>query len=293
MKSCVSSHLHSLKVAPFERNVAFLKSYAGQAYKLTRCNCVRTKGVELPKGIYVEKGTVNDEKLSSNISRALSTIRELVLCNPFDLFATLTLDKTKFDRYQLKAFNKALSQWIRNYNKKYGIHIKFLLIPETHKDGAWHMHGFLMGLPLELLEPFTLDMKLPNYIRDKLIEGETIYNWPEYAAKFGFVDIEPVRSRERAASYVTKYITKDLARSVSELGAHVYYASKGLARATLLKRGTAVVEDLRPDFANEYCEVNWFDRSIPQSVLESMVLTDKEKERLRHDATSSSRGLPD
>lgn len=293
MKSCVASHLHSLKVAPFQRNVAFLKSYAGQAYKLVRCSCVRTKGVELPRGSYVEKGTVNDEKLSNNISRARSTVRELVLCNSFDLFVTLTLDKAKFDRYQLKAFNKALSQWIRDLNKKYGIHIKFLLIPETHKDGAWHMHGFLMGLPLDFLEAFTLDMKLPTYIRDKLLKGETVYNWPEYAAKFGFVDIEPVRLRERAASYVTKYITKDLARSVSELGAHVYYASKGLARATLLKRGTAVVEDLRPDFANEYCEVNWFDRSIPQSVLESMVLTDKEKERLRHDATSSSRGLPD
>lgn len=293
MKSCVASHLQSLKVSPFQRNVAFLKSYAGQAYKLVRCNCVRTKGVELPSGTYVEKGTVNDEKLSSNISRAYSTIRELVLCNPFDLFVTLTIDKTKFNRYQLRTFNKALSQWIRDLNKKHGIHIKFLLIPETHKDGAWHMHGFLMGLPLEFLEPFTLDMKLPDYIRDKLLKGETVYNWPDYAAKFGFVDIEPLRSRERAASYVTKYITKDLARSVSELGAHMYYASKGLARATLLKRGTAVVEDLRPDFANEYCEVNWFDRSIPQGILESMVLTDKEKERLRHDATNSIRGLSD
>lgn len=59
----MKSRLSPLRVAPFERNVAFLKSYAGQAYKLTRCNCVRTKGVELPKGIYVEKGTVNDEKL--------------------------------------------------------------------------------------------------------------------------------------------------------------------------------------------------------------------------------------
>ena len=55
----MQSRLASLRVAPFERNVAFLKSYAGQAYKLTRCNCVRTKGVELSKGIYVEKGTRN------------------------------------------------------------------------------------------------------------------------------------------------------------------------------------------------------------------------------------------
>lgn len=82
----MQSRLAPLRVAPFERNVAFLKSYDGQAYKLTRCNCVRRKGVELPKGIYFEKGTVNDEKLSSNISRARSTVHELVLCNPFDLF---------------------------------------------------------------------------------------------------------------------------------------------------------------------------------------------------------------
>ena len=283
----LSAHLQSLKVPPYQYNVAILKSYDGRAFKLSRCKCVRTKGIELSVGSYVEKCTVNDEKLSNNIIRARSTVRELVLCNQFDFFVTLLLDKTKFDRYQLNAFNKALSQWIRDLNKKHGIHIKFLFIPEQHLDGAWHMHGFLMGLPLDLLELFTLDMKLPYYIRNKLLKGEAVYNWPDYAAKFGFVVIEPVRSLERAASYATKYITKDLARSISDLGAHMYYASKGLSRASTVKRGTFVADGLSPDFENDYCQVNWFDGSILQSDLEAMILSDKERKIQNNDTSSS------
>lgn len=251
----------SLRKPLYTRNYASLKRYGTECVKFVRCASVRTKGIELPKGNYTPKGSVNDAKLSSNICRARSAVRELVLCNPFDLFVTVTIDPKKFDRYDLPKFRAAFAQWIRDFNKKHGLQIKYVFIPETHKNGAWHMHGFIMGLPLSMLQPFTLDMRLPKYIRKKLQQGEAIYNWQDYQEKFGFVDIELVRSRERAASYVTKYITKDLARSVTAVGAHLYYASQGLSRAELLKRGTSCCDDLAADYENKYCKVNWFDLS--------------------------------
>ena len=103
----------------------------------------------------------NPEKLANNISRARSTIYELALCNEWQFFCTLTLDKEKYDRYDLKKFHKDLTQHIRDMNKKYKTKINFLLIPEQHKDGAWHMHGFLSGLPDDLLHEFTSAAVLP------------------------------------------------------------------------------------------------------------------------------------
>lgn len=270
----VSARLRMLRKPAYERNVAILKDYGGRKYKLIRSSCVRTKGIELPKDNYTPKGTVNDSKLANNISRSKSKVYEYAMCNDFTLFCTLTIDQKKVgDRYSLKAYHRALAQWIRDYNKKYDCHIRFLLIPEQHKDGAWHMHGLMMGLPLEHLTPFALAEKLPPYIRGKLKKGEMVYNWLPYAKKFGYVDIEPLRSREAAAKYITKYITKDMARSVSELGAHLYYSSQGLATAKTLKRGNMAC-DLAPDYEGDYCKVNWFDGSEDVDRLKSLVVTE-------------------
>ena len=249
--------LMRLRKPLYLRDVAILKSYDGVSYKLTRSSCIRNKGVEddRPRS---QKGTVNDEKLSNNIIRARNKVREYGYCNPWDYFVTMTINRAFFDRYNLKAFKKVLSQWIRDYNKKHETNVKYLLIPEKHKNGAWHLHGFIMGLPADHLVPFTLNQKLPTYILDKLKNGESIYNWPAYAEKFGFIDVEPIHSRKKATSYITKYITKDLEDSVSELGAHLYYCSQGLQCAKEVKRGV-MAATITPDFENDFCKVNWFD----------------------------------
>ena len=251
------NYISRLRKPLFTRNVAVLRSFGGYEFKLTRCWCIRTKGVELPDGFYKKKGSVNDKKLMDNIARARSRVRELGLCNPFDMFITVTVSPEKYDRYNLKKFHKDFAHWIRNYNQKHGIHIKYIFIPEKHENGAWHEHGLLMGLPFEHLTLFTLEDHLPYYIRDKLKAGMPVYNWPAYAKKFGFVDIEPIRSKGAAVNYITKYITKDMNRSVSDVGAHLYYASQGLQRSQEIERGT-LVADIPADFENEYCKINWF-----------------------------------
>ena len=100
----------------------------------------------------IEGEYVHSEKLEESIIRTRSRIYELAICNEWDFFVTLTLDKSKYDRMDLKKYRKDLAQFIRDYNKKYKINIKYLLIPEMHKDGAWHMHGLIIGLPIEHLE---------------------------------------------------------------------------------------------------------------------------------------------
>lgn len=218
----------------YDYNVAYLKKY-GDKYKVQVLKCVRKKGVS--SAYYSSKGSVNDEKLDCNIRRAKNRIKELVLCNDWEYFITLTLDPEKYDRYNLDKFTKDLSQYIRNLRRKLDVDIKYILIPEQHRNGAWHMHGFIMGLPLTELRKFTVDEKLPLYILDKIRFGQDVFEWLGYSDKFGFCDLEPIRDKDRASSYVTKYVTKNLENSVKEVNAKMYYCSRGLNKSREIKKG--------------------------------------------------------
>jgi len=256
----------------YKSDVAVLKDYGGRGCKLILFKTLRTKGfedIERPG-----KGSVNDDKLDNNICRARSEIFELAYCNEWQYFTTFTIDQKKFGRYDLEKYHKAFTQWLRNYNKKFGTHIKYLTIPEQHKDGAWHEHGFILGLPPEHLRLFDAEKEnLPKYIRDKLLAGSPVYDFPSYREKFGFCDFEPIRSLEGVSKYVTKYISKDLAKSVTVSGAHLFYHSLGLQKATEIKKGT--LSDTQGvcswDYENDWVKVVWFNSSEPLSALSEMI----------------------
>lgn len=77
---------------------------------------------------------------------------------------------------------------------------------------------------------------------------------------FGFNDLEPIRSHDAVSAYVTKYITKDLQRTVKELNAHTYYCSKGLNTAkekSTKKMDLSPLSKLKPDYETEYSKTYW------------------------------------
>lgn len=229
--------------------------------KLVRMNYLKTSGIELDDIEYV-RGTVNENKINESILRSKSKIFELAFCNPWDWFFTGTINPNKQDRTDLELFHKQLTQWLRDYNKKYKLNIKFLFVPEKHKDGkSWHIHGFIYGLPVEHLIQFQVGDKMGKGLADKVMQGDVVYNWQAYFKRFGFCDLEPIRNHEAVSKYVTKYINKELANSVTELNAHTYYHSRGLKFAELIKKGTMVWEDIAPTYENDYCSVVWLDYS--------------------------------
>lgn len=209
-----------------------------------------------------EKSVENPNKLANNISRAKSTIYELALCNDWDYFCTFTLDKNKYDRYDLNKFHKDFTQKIRDLNKKEGYNIKFLLIPEQHKDGAWHMHGLVSGILASHVLEFTEDRVLPKYINDKLQLGDNVYYWDTYTEKFGFCVMEKIKNIYKVSSYITKYICKDLDKTIQDLNAHLYYCSRGLNRAEIVQKGfidMPLTDGLKFNFENEYLKIHWCD----------------------------------
>ena len=276
---------------------AYLKRL-GNSYKLIKCNSVRKKGYEtldsktdliidrvcrrngyhlniytnIEKITHIDYSSAGrgydkvkeyseDVKLKNNICRARNKILEYVLCNDFVFFVTFTLDPKKYDRNNLKLFIKHLGYFIQDYNRRKNANIKYLLIPEQHEDGCWHMHGFIMGLPYDRLELFDLhgDRALPPYIVKKLRNNELLYYFPEYEKRFGYNIFEPIRNKKASVLYMCKYLTKDLSRNVTQLGGHLYYCSKGLKKAEIVKEGQFLDSDFHFDFQNDYGGQSFYD----------------------------------
>lgn len=179
-----------------------------------------------------------EERLAPSISRTKSRIFELAMCNEFSFFCTFTTSEKKVkDRYNLEEFQKSFAQFIRNLNRKRDKKIVYLLIPEKHKDGAWHLHGLIEGLEIGTdLREFSLEEHLPYRLRTMLINGEKVYNWDKYSNKYGYFTASKIRNKDAVSAYICKYITKDLAKKVRESGQHLYFASQGLKRRELLFR---------------------------------------------------------
>lgn len=253
-----------LRDVKYKRDQTIVKVYGygdHKKIKVTRMNWLRTAGLVDDDEYRAPKGSINDSKLEENIRRAKNTIFEYAYCNPWDWFFTGTLNAEKYDRTDLEKYHKDLTQWLRDYGKKHNLHVKFLLVPELHSDGvSWHIHGFLHGLPKEHLKQFIIGDVMGKTLAEKVKEGDAVYNWLPYAKKFGFCDLEPIRNDEAVSKYIMKYIDKNLATSVRELNAHLYYHSRGLKKAVVVGKGT-MDATIPPTYENDYCSVAWLDYS--------------------------------
>lgn len=207
--------------------MAVSPAYTIHRYRDDIYKVVAFKGNRDPDSMYIrdrEDQQHNDAKLDSNFSRARSMVLQYALCNPWDYFFTGTLDREKMDRYDLDTFASRLMQFIRDKRKKYAAKFQVLLVPERHKDGAWHIHGLIYGLPDIALCPFA-----PPAPQHLIQHG--FLNWPDYMEKFGFCSLAPIRDPIATAFYITKYISKDLSRRSEDLGKHLYFHSRPLKKA--------------------------------------------------------------
>lgn len=206
--------------------------YTDQIYKIVQFPTVRLRFGPGPKA----EQKHYDKKLESSLSRAQRVILEKALCNKWDWFCTFTIAEEKADRKDLAAWWERFSQWLRD-KRKQGNDIRYLIIPERHEDGSWHAHGLLSGIPADELISFR-QMDKDGY---RSAEGHRLpykirkagyMNWIAYQEKFGFCSLGKLRNPVAAGFYVTKYMTKEHDRMVSDVGLHTYYVSRGLASAT-------------------------------------------------------------
>lgn len=216
---------------------------------------IKNRGFEDDRNVEYKRD-VNKEKLSNNIARARSKIFEYAICNSFDYFVTLTVNSQYLDRYDLGEYIKKLGQFIRDYRKKYGCDIQYLLIPEKHTDGAWHLHGLIKGIPREHLT----------------INKYGYKDWKEYSKRFGFISIDEVKNQVAVSKYITKYISKSIntGRGVTDKESKIYYCSRGLKTAIKIDEGTLNTYQL----SNIYFEYE-------NDYIKSVMLNKKEYEKIK------------
>lgn len=198
-----------------------------------------------------------EERLKNSLSRTRRRIFEIAACNPWAWFFTGTLDGEKCDRNDLNGTFKRLSQFLRDYRKKQtGERITYLIVPEQHKDGAWHFHGLINGISEAELHKFRLSDKIPVRIKRTIQNGTDVYSWDEYAKRFGYTTFTRTRSHEAVSKYVTKYITKEMQTANIGSGRHMFYASQKLNKPQILCEGfAATARALSVDYENDFIGV--------------------------------------
>lgn len=172
-------------------------------------------------GIDIEKisGFKSEESKRVSMSRTKSQIYHIARSNIWEWFVTLTLDKNKIDRYDFDLISKKVRKWFDNLRQRKAPGLYYLIVPERHKNGAWHFHALIGGCAgLSFVESGRLDK-----------EGNTIYNFENW--KFGFSTASKVRDTSRVSSYIAKYITKTLCDVTR--GLQRYWASKNCKRAVI------------------------------------------------------------
>lgn len=148
--------------------------------------------------------------------RARKQLFEVCACNNLDIFFTLTLDKERINRYDYKTIVRRFGQWADNRVRRRGL--RYVAVPELHKDGAVHFHGLCNSEACRLVDSGRTDKK----------SGQKIYHLSDW--NFGFTTaIYIYGAPGAAAQYVAKYVTKQA--SGGTIGGRYYLHGGDLQRA--------------------------------------------------------------
>ena len=186
------------------------------------------------------------ERVKANVARAVRrakiALRDYALSTEMTYFVTLTLDQTKIDRYDVDRIVCKMSQWCSNQVKRRGL--AYILVPERHKDGAIHFHGFFNGA-LEAVDSGTVippEGGKPRRPKDAAQRaawlnngGHVVYNLPAWT--WGYTTaIELYGDYARAVGYVVKYVGKQIGADglLCKIGGRWYYSGGALRQPDVI-----------------------------------------------------------
>lgn len=174
----------------------------------------------------------DNEKLCNNVARARTKLFDYAMSNKFEYFVTITVNP-EHDRQDLEWLRKVTNQIIRDLRRKYHTEFKYILIPEQHKDGSWHMHGLFDS-------SFGVDFYINDY---------GYMSWASYD-KIGFSSISKIHDYVACIKYITKYVKKDFEKR--EKGKHLYFCSNNLNTSIELLDCVLTGNDIEFDFYSKY-----------------------------------------
>ncbi len=182
-------------------------------------------------GTYVREVEQFEPKIDPLESRRISLARTKRMISDYarsvswEWFCTFTFSPEKVDRTDYKECCKKIRIWLKNIRDRKAKSLKYLAVPELHKDmESWHFHVLLAYT--ENLDFFSSGM---------IKGGKVIYNIPSWT--HGFSTATKVYDTYRIQKYIVKYMTK--ACHAMSKGAHRYFVSYMLPKP---KKSLFVIE---------------------------------------------------
>jgi hypothetical protein len=205
--------------------------------KFTYCSSpvFREPGWELidpPKRDDYERGKRGENVREDSLRRSKGRVFDYAMLNQFEWFCTWTLSKERINRYDPKEVAEKMQNFLANKVQRKDL--KYIIVPEYHKDGAIHAHGFMSG-----------NLTMHNSGKRDAV-GRAIFNVEDW--KFGFTNAVRISGNyQKACHYIKKYISK---KGRMIFGNFYYAGGHGLIRAADCILGDT---DYRSIDAKEFC----------------------------------------
>lgn len=151
---------------------------------------------------------LDDDKPKTRLERSLVRTKrklfEIAACNDFTHFCTFTFSD---DRYDYQECKRKLTKFFNNYKSRKSSNFIYCVVPEQHKDGAFHFHGFVGGVA-DFTVPDTIKKRMPDGSYADVPNTPAYLSWSSY--NLGWFNASPLRDHYATAKYVSKYITKEI-----------------------------------------------------------------------------------
>lgn len=175
-----------------------------------------------------------------SMKRTKSKVFNYAKCNDWEWFVTFTFHPDKVNRYDYDECTSKLSKWFNNLRRT-SPGMSYIVVPEQHKDGAWHFHGLFSGLSESEIVwsgKYVIKKIVKKGCRTKFVRTDSkIYRIGRY--RLGWMTATEIEDKQKVITYITKYITKDMMSGL--VGKKRYWTSKNLQLPTM---ETALLDDV-------------------------------------------------
>lgn len=217
----------SYQIRLYKRYVENKKGTLKELYKPEKSPKMEKSKKQIKPELRIRTPREIEHSMTVAQNRAKQNIYQITRANRWDWYITLTLDPEKIDRSNYDACVAAVRKFFNNVKQRYAPDLKYIIIPELHKDGkSYHFHGLLSDC-----EGLTFT---DSKVRQK---GKKVYNLQQYT--LGFTNCTKVTDTRKVSAYITKYITKELQAHIK--GKRRYLASNNC------KRGEVTEFNIRPE----------------------------------------------
>lgn len=151
---------------------------------------------------------IQDKALHSyfvSFNRTKNKIYNYARANKWEWFITITFNPKFIDSFNYDEVCIFMKWWLNHMNHiNKGQKLTYLIVPEKHKSGRYHLHGVFSGLDMSVWKF--------QYSRHSTKSGIPIFNVGGFP--YGFTTATQVQSTTRVSHYIAKYITKDMFDSI-------------------------------------------------------------------------------